>query len=133
MSEIKEKFNPYEEFKFFFDGDGMFSSCIVPKLIAVCPCCDAGLVIEATGWSKENGFYLPNEISVECNRDIECYEENENSMQWRMPYVYWLPVEDKCKKWLYSMLKIYYKIKPVPPQWIEKNYEIKFHDQAINS
>lgn len=122
-------FDPFAKFKFEFDRDGYFSSCVIPKRVEVCPCCGKGLVAQCTGWDKfdndESGVWWPADLDIECVRGMKCYKEYEHSEQWNMPYVYWLPVEEHCKQWITRMLRIYHQIDPMPLKWLEKNGQIK--------
>lgn len=122
-------FDPFEKFEFSFDDDGWFSSCRISKKVETCPCCNSVLYADATGWEEDDsGFYFPVEIDISCVRDMteemECYAENKDSQIWRMPYVYWLPVEEHCKRWITKMLRIYYKLDEVPKRWLELNGQI---------
>jgi hypothetical protein len=127
MVKAKTKiFDPFVSLKFKFGDDGMFQSCFVPKNVETCVCCDRALTIDCTGWDSEEGneFWWPSEIDLDCIRGMKCYEEYENSEYWRMTYVYWLPVEQHCKRWLNRMLRIYYKLDPIPQKWLERNGQL---------
>ena len=121
-------FDPFKKYEFKFDEQGWFDNCLVPKSIAVCPCCDSGLILDCDEWSldEEINIYWPDDVKPNCLRDRQeirpiCFIENKNHIANRMPYVYWLPIEDKCQTWLNRMLRIYYKIDPMPKRWLEKN------------
>lgn len=126
----QKKYNPFEILQFEFDSDGWFSSCWIPKSVATCCCCQSKLFIQASGWTFEDcGFYLPDLFDLDCERGMECFEEFENSPMWRMPYVYWLPIEEKCKAWLHQMLLIYYNVNPYPKKWLEKNGQMNLFNK----
>jgi hypothetical protein len=128
------KIDPFKILKFTFYSDGWFQSCLVPKSIETCPCCQSQLVAECNGWYKEiiipkddwkRIVMMPDEVKVHCLRDyendLECFIEFEHSDYWRMPYVYWLPVETHCKSWLNDMMRIYFSLDPIPLKWLEAN------------
>lgn len=91
-----------QKYKFEFDTDGYFESCIIPKDIGACPNCDSELVADAEEWETESK--IPTTIKVDCIRDMECWEENEHSEPNRMPYVYWLPLEVASEAWVLEQL-----------------------------
>lgn len=123
----QSKFEPFKIYKFAFDNEGWFSSCLIPKKLDVCPCCDSQLVADAEGWYEhDNGFMMPDEVKIDCIRDSQgirplCSIENEYHEANRMPYVYWLPIQEKCQRWVERMLEIYYGIRPMPLKWRELN------------
>jgi hypothetical protein len=119
-------FDPFKIYKFEFNDEGSFDSCMIPKKLETCPCCDSRLVARCEGWEKgdDDPFWIPVDIQIDCIRDednLRCYREHENSEIWRMPYVYWLPVSEHCRSWITRMLRIYHEIDPVPLRWLEKN------------
>lgn len=97
---------------------------MIPKKVETCPCCDKRLDAHAEGWYEENGIWWPDEVKVDCVRGMRCYNEYKDAEQWRMPYVYWLPVEQHCERWITRMLRIYYKLDPMPLKWLELNGQI---------
>lgn len=82
----------------------------IPREIAVCPKCDADLIlVDCTGWvDNDEGYQIPDEITVECENQPEDYGDDDyEADQWfdwhyDMPYVYWLPVEIKVLDWFKS-------------------------------
>lgn len=124
-------FDPFKKYEFEFDQQDWFDNCLVPKSIKVCPCCESGLILDCDGWylDEEINIYWPDEISVNCIRDRQeakplCFVENQNHPAWRTSYIYWLPIEEKCKAWLNQMLRIYYKLDSVPKRWLELNGQL---------
>lgn len=74
----------------------------VPRKVATCPICDAKIVVdEVHEWECESG--KPVGISVDCvtRPDIDSEEWPDwFNHHWRnMPYVYWLPVEQRVLQW----------------------------------
>jgi hypothetical protein len=73
----------------------------VPREVAVCPICEADIVVgEVTEWECESGAAVT--ISVDCTTepDIDGDEwEGWFSHHWSMPYVDWLPVENRVLEW----------------------------------
>jgi hypothetical protein len=74
----------------------------VPREVAVCPICDADIVVgEVTEWECESG--APVSIIVDCKTapDLSADEWQGWFLQhWSMPYVDWLPVKQRVLKWL---------------------------------
>jgi len=83
------------------DADSRSKPIAVPRSVATCPICDAEIVIDDVyEWECENG--KPVGISVECTTepDIDSGEWSDwFSGHWGMPYVDWLPVENRVLKW----------------------------------
>lgn len=126
-------FDPFTRFKFEFDDDAMLKSCIIPKQVETCVCCGKRLFVDATGWDKgdDDVFWTPVDLDIECERGLKCYKEYEDSEYWRMPYVYWLPVTEHCRRWINAMLEVYFGVRPVPLKWLEKNGQIRlFADKS---
>jgi len=73
----------------------------VPREIATCPICDADIVVEDVNeWESDSG--KPIGISLECTTepDIDSDEWKDwHRDHWSMPYVYWLPVENRVMRW----------------------------------
>jgi hypothetical protein len=124
----KKNWNPFQIYQFRFDEQGWLQYCLIPKKLETCPCCQSQLEIQETDefyFDETYQVWLCDEIKVDCVRGMKCYKEFKNSEYWRMPYVYWLPVETTCGKWVNDMLKIYHRIKPIPQKWLERNGQLK--------
>ncbi len=74
----------------------------VPREIAICPICDAEIVVEEISeW--ECGSGKPVSISIDCvtEPDIDSDEWPDwHNEHWSMPYVDWLPVENVVVRWI---------------------------------
>ena len=79
----------------------------VPLNVATCPICDAAIVVEdIRAWESETG--KPSEISIECTAgpDIDSDEwEDWHRGHYSMPYVHWLPVENRVMTWFQANYK----------------------------
>ena len=85
-------------FNYGLDGEPV--SCAIPLSVAQCPCCGSALDASFEEWDAEEPFEPEWDMAtIDCSRP-ECYDEYKDSEYWRMPYVYWLPVEVTCKKWM---------------------------------
>lgn len=84
---------------FQFDSEGYPDSCAIPSTVAACPCCGSQLVAEFEEWTADDKQPAWGSARVDCSRP-ECYDEYKDSEYWRMPYVYWLPVEVTCQQWM---------------------------------
>ena len=122
--------NIFQKCKFEFDTEGQLVFCLVPTHVANCPCCESQLYLEVTSgeWDENLDLFFPDEISPDCTRP-KCFRENINAPEWRMPYVYWLPLENKCQEWLTKMLFIYYNVEPVPQWWLEENGQTRLFER----
>lgn len=73
----------------------------VPRDVAACPICGAPIVVEDINeWESESG--KPVSISIECTTGP--YIDGDEWEEWhaghyRMPYVDWLPVENRVMAW----------------------------------
>lgn len=79
----------------------------VPSNVAMCPICGAPIVVaDITEWESETG--KPVGISVECTTepDIDSDEwEDWHKGHYSMPYVDWLPVENRVLTWFQAQYK----------------------------
>lgn len=125
------KFDPFKLYRFKFDDDGYFSGCLLPRSLAVCPCCGKRLVAEADSWERgdEDAYWIPL-VKIDCIRGMECWDENKYSEPNRMPYVYWLPLEMKCNEWVRKMLRVYFKVDPMPQKWLDRNGQRRLNLKA---
>lgn len=78
----------------------------VPVQVAVCPICGEPIQItEIEEWETETGKVTDCGLRVDCTTAPE-YQTNGGDMDaylrdhWSMPYVDWLPVEEKVLTWL---------------------------------
>lgn len=75
----------------------------VPRDVAVCPICDAGLIIEDIDeWESETGRVTYCGLHVACSKAPEI--DSKGWLEWfkwhyNMPYVDWLPVDDVVYRW----------------------------------
>lgn len=73
----------------------------VPRKIATCPICDASISVEEVQeWECETG--KPVGISVNCDTEPDIDSDEWPDWfhhHWSMPYVDWLPVENRVLKW----------------------------------
>lgn len=107
------------------------SPVYVPVAVAKCPYCGDKLVIVAVDeWiRKEEGVYYPDHIEVQCDSQPDIEDENENpgitysfeKTHYNMPYVNWMPVEEKVLAWF---AKTYNFVRPqkereLLARWIE--------------
>jgi hypothetical protein len=73
----------------------------VPGDIAVCPICNAPIVVEANVWESGTGRIV--EFGIECTTepDIDSDEWPDwHAWHYRMPYVDWPPLERPIRRWL---------------------------------
>lgn len=84
---------------FSFDNECYPTSCEVPVSVAACPCCGSAVVAEFEAWDAVTKEPEWDTVKVDCSRD-GCYDEYQDSEYWRMPYVYWLPVEIAAQEWM---------------------------------
>lgn len=81
----------------------------IPKSLAVCPICGAQIeFVEVCEWD-ENGRPAKSGIKIECTNQPDA-EDSKAWWSWfhshyRMPYVDWLPLEEKMYKWVMQWLK----------------------------
>jgi hypothetical protein len=81
----------------------------IPPDIATCPACGAGLIAQVTEWYEEDDGRHCGEHGAEigCSKEPDIDSEVD-WMDWfdshahtlNMPYVYWLPEEQKVYAWL---------------------------------
>lgn len=66
----------------------------IPESVAVCPYCQRRLVATFTAWTQDDdGAWKADEIDLDC-------ENGTNEDHCYMPYVYQMPVDEKCLKWV---------------------------------
>lgn len=77
----------------------------IPHEIAVCPYCGDKLTAQCSEWSQcEDMSWKAENIELECLSEPDI-EDSEKWHVWidshtMMPYVYWLPVEEKVLAWI---------------------------------
>lgn len=78
----------------------------IPASVAVCPICGSEVVVEIEAWEQnDDGSWQAGESGTYCNcitePDMDGDEwEDWFRGHWSMPYVDWLPVDEKVKAWL---------------------------------
>lgn len=77
---------------------------LLPKRFA-CPICGAGIVLESIDGAEEIApdKWVPDSFQYDCITapDIDADEwEDYMASHWSMPYVDWLPVEERFRSWL---------------------------------
>lgn len=89
-------------------GDTTF---YVPPDFARCPYCEGRLYACFRGWVLEDdGTWIGDEVELECENEPDM-ETEEAAWDWwlethsEMPYVYWLPVCQKVKRWVNSQYR----------------------------
>ena len=80
---------------------------LVPEDVAMCPICDAPLVIEdIQDWSDLNGKVViepETTVNVNCTTgpDIDSADFNNwMNEHWSTPYIDWMPIQAKVREWL---------------------------------
>jgi hypothetical protein len=104
-----QTWNPFQIYQFRFDDQGWLQYCLIPKKLETCPCCQSQLELEEIGgyyFDETYQVWLCDEIKVDCVRGMKCFKEFKDSEFWRMPYVYWLPIETSCTNWIQRMLNL---------------------------
>lgn len=71
---------------------------VIPVEVARCPCCDSAVQLEFDEWEADSGCPIIENGRLECTRE-QCFQEYQHSEMWRMPYVYWLPLEVAAQRW----------------------------------
>lgn len=87
----------------YFDRNESSEIPEIPKEVAVCPICEAHLVIEDIDeWEAVTGRVTENGFTITCvtqpDLDDDDYEDWFRG-HYAMPYVYWLSVEMKVYRW----------------------------------
>ena len=112
-----------------YDIDNQSLVC-VPKTVSKCPYCGDELsIVGVDEWSTgEDGAIVPEHIELECNSQPEYSEDADFSIiRWferthsDMPYVRWLPVEEKVMTWFknqYNFVRPAHE-KELLAKWIE--------------
>jgi len=77
----------------------------VPSTIAICPYCNGKLSLTCHAWVQEDDrTWSADEIDMDCDTEPDNYRSPEYriwlSIHTNMPYVYWMPVEERVKGWL---------------------------------
>lgn len=100
MSQVKEKGFEY------FSGHNYPA---IPASVAVCPKCEAQLVIEEiTDWEDETGRVLKDGFYLNCGSEPEFNSgwQEWHDWHWSMPYVDRLPVTAVVYKWFDERYRI---------------------------
>lgn len=77
----------------------------IPAEVAVCPICQAKIVIDIDEWETKNGRVTKAGFHITCETQPEPDDRNsDNWWNWhyQMPYVDWLPVQAEVYKWFDS-------------------------------
>lgn len=77
----------------------------VPPEVAVCPYCGLRLVATCEHWSQQaDGSWIAGGLEVDCVGEPEnLHSDDYNDWLSRhtyMPYIYWLPVNEKVTRWV---------------------------------
>ena len=80
----------------------------VPEYIATCPSCHEGLIVDLTeAYVDDDGKLRIGDFSVSCcaepdfeDKKLRAKWEMQHSIEDRMPYIYWLPVDQAVRQWL---------------------------------
>ena len=78
----------------------------IPLDVAICPICGADVYVDIDEWEQnEDGTWKVSDCGVHCNCTTEpaiATDEWEEWFygHWSMPYVDWLPVDEKVRVWL---------------------------------
>ena len=71
----------------------------IPLDVAKCPVCGKQLTVNPSGWRETGGMaWACDSFETSCP-DMD---EESHDYSYQMPYVYWLPVDDKIEKWLFE-------------------------------
>ena len=88
----------------------------VPRDVAICPYCEASLVLQVTGWGQlDDGTWAASLIDLDCVSEPDMPEDDDDPRieEWEgwmeghsyMPYLHWLPVEDRVLYWLNRLFR----------------------------
>lgn len=83
----------------------------IPHEIATCPYCRNKLVARCSEWSQcEDLSWEAESLELDCLSEPDMEEDIEAWNQWvdihsEMPYVYWLPIENKILLWINSLYR----------------------------
>ena len=74
----------------------------------VCPICGEQIRIEEiSAWDAETGEILESKVNCSTEPDMDSeYWQDWHNWHWAMPYVDWLPVEERVVKWLNSKYSV---------------------------
>jgi hypothetical protein len=78
----------------------------IPEDVAVCPYCGAKLSVSPECWEQnEDGSWSLSNGHADCAAEPDIAGEEEKWEEWftvhsQMPYVYQLPVDEKCTAWI---------------------------------
>lgn len=72
----------------------------VPRSIATCPDCNRALELEVDEWEADTG------IPTETGCKPYCQRSHPNTEASHMPYVYWLPLEQKVYAWVREHVRV---------------------------
>jgi hypothetical protein len=82
----------------------------VPPEVAVCPICNAPIVVEEISeWEPEDGIPTPSGFSIECTTEPDIDGEEWwawHHGHWSMPYVDWMPLEGPVHDWLCKTYRV---------------------------
>lgn len=67
----------------------------IPSDVAVCPYCGGQLYFDVDEWDAQTGVPTETGVHVSCVND-----EDKNTNHYDMPYVYWMPLEQRIHRWL---------------------------------
>lgn len=92
----------------YFIADSADMTLIVPPSVAVCASCKKKLTISPDSWYlDEDGTMICDSFSRWCEEEPDMEDEeayaafkDSHAAENYMPYIYWLPVDNKIERWL---------------------------------
>lgn len=94
----------------------------VPRDVATCPTCSRTLELEVEEWDTDTG--IPTETGVH----PYCLRLHPNSEETRMPYVYWMPIQQRVYRWACEHVRVLWTDKAelvTPAEYERRRDEIK--------
>lgn len=81
---------------------------VIPLDVAKCPSCDAQLILDIESWLDDaDGIVKVGDFHCQCSKepDFEAGAqrkkwEQHHALEYRQPYIYWLPVDQAVEHWL---------------------------------
>jgi hypothetical protein len=92
----------------------------IPREIATCPVCGGVLVLGVESWDTATG--VPEEIGCV----VECKRWHPHAIETRMPYVYWLPVQDRVYHWAEQHVRVWWsdRVELVTPDEYDRRTDL---------
>lgn len=74
---------------------------IVPKSVATCPYCGAGLIADPYEWDGLTGVPTKSGFHLWCSAVLTALNaQRDTPHEEPYPYMYWLPVEEQVYNWM---------------------------------